>query len=112
MNPQRLMLIQSLKKKSIEENAGLWKRLARELEKPARSRRAVNLYHLEQSINEGDFVIVPGKVLGDGTLSKKATIAAFTFSESAKEKLKTCTLLSLDELLQKSPKVSEVKIIG
>ena len=59
-------------------------------------------------------VVVPGKVLGSGTLDHKITIAAFDFSDGAIEKLKesNCEMLSINELMSKNPKGSRVRVIG
>jgi len=37
---------------------------------------------------EGETVVVPGKVLNVGELTKKVEVAAFSFSQSAEEKIK------------------------
>lgn len=107
-------LIKDLKKKSIDEKAPIWKRIAVDLEKPSRKRRIINLEKLDKVTNDGDFIIVPGKLLGNGEFTKKATIAAFQFSQSAKTKLSSAksNILNIDELLKKDPKGQKVRIIG
>jgi len=52
-------------------------------------------------------VIVPGKVLGDGEMDHKITIAALSFSQQAREKLKECKIVSIEELA----KSNDVKLI-
>lgn len=47
----------------------------------------VNIYKLEKFCNDGDVVIVPGKVLGSGELTKNITVYALGFSAPAKEKI-------------------------
>ncbi|PLW79726.1 50S ribosomal protein L18e [Candidatus Woesearchaeota archaeon] len=113
-NLQLESLIKDLKKKSIDEKVAIWKRIATDLEKPSRQRRIVNLSKLSKNVNEGDVVIVPGKILGDGDIDKKITIAAFQFSDSAKEKLigTKSTMLEIADLMSKNPKGQKVKIIG
>lgn len=113
-NYQLINLVRELKKKSIEDNVGLWKRIASDLEKPTRQRRIVNLSKISLYANENELIVVPGKVLGDGELSKKVLIAAFSFSDSAKEKVLASkgTIMSIEELLKKNPKASEVRILG
>ena len=88
----------------------LWSRIAFELNKPTRKRREVNLRQINSYINDGEIALVPGKVLGDGDLTKKAKVAAFRFSESAKAKLKDS--LSIEELVKENPKGKGVRIIG
>ncbi|HLD15229.1 MAG TPA: 50S ribosomal protein L18e [Candidatus Nanoarchaeia archaeon] len=88
----------------------LWSRIAFELNKPTRKRREVNLRQINSYINDGEIALVPGKVLGDGDLTKKAKVAAFRFSESAKAKIKDS--LSIEELVKTNPKGKGVRIIG
>ncbi len=58
------------------------------LEKIKQKKKAeVNVYKLEKLCNDGDNVIVYGKVLGDGEITKKINVYALGFSKSAKEKI-------------------------
>ena len=112
-NVQLQGLIQELKKKAIQDDAGLWKRIAVDLEKPTRQRRIVNLSRLNRFTKDSEVIVVPGKVLGSGALNHKLTIAAYDFSAGAVEKLKAqnCDVLSILELMQKkTPK--EIKLVG
>ena len=76
-------LIVTLKKKAIESDINLFKRLAIDLEKPSRIRRSVNLSRINRFTKENEFIVVPGKVLGSGELDHPLTIAAYKFSSSA-----------------------------
>jgi large subunit ribosomal protein L18e len=106
-------LIQTLKKASIEQQAPLWKRIAEDLEKPSRSRRIVNLFKIDANAADGDTVIVPGKVLGEGTLTKKITVVAFAFSDEARGKIAHAgKVMSITELVKSNPKGKKVKILG
>lgn len=113
-NPYTSALIVELKTASIKEKAAIWKRIATDLEKPTKKKRIVNLSKIERYSNDNETVVVPGKVLGMGDLSKKVTIAAESFSKSATDKLKALGLesMSINELLKKNPKGSKIKIIG
>ena len=107
-------LIAELKKKSIEQNANIWKRLATDLEKSSRSRRVVNLSRISMYTKENDIIVIPGKVLGAGEIGHKLTISAFQFSESAKEKLikNGSKIVSLCELSNQNPQGKGIRIIG
>ena len=106
-------LIQELKKCAIEEKVPLWKRIATDLEKPTRNQRIVNVYKIEQYAKPNEVVIVPGKVLGTGELSKKVTVAAYSFSEEAKQKINgKGTAITILELVEKNPKGKGVRILG
>jgi large subunit ribosomal protein L18e len=106
-------MIASLKKLSNESNVKIWDAIAENLSKPTRIRRQINLTKLESYAKDGDTIIVPGKVLGTGTLSKKVTVSAWRFSDSAFTKInKIGKAISIDELMAKNPKGSKVRIFG
>jgi len=107
-------LISNLKKQGSEQNAAIWKRIAKDLEKPTKKRRVVNISKLSKFVSDGETIIVPGKVLGSGDLSIKFTIAAYNYSDEAKRKLTEtkCTVMTIDELVKTNPKGKNVRIIG
>ncbi len=113
-NYQLQGLVKELKKKSIEDNSGIWKRIAVDLEKPSRQRRIVNLSRISRFCKEDETIVVPGKVLADGDIDKKINVAAFAFSKTAKEKILKSNgqLMTIPELMKKNPKTSEMRIIG
>lgn len=113
-NVQMVGLIGLLRKHSIEQKAGIWKSIADELEKPTRQRRIVNLYRINKYSKNNENVIVPGKVLGTGLLNHKVNIAAWSFSDSAIQKVKMVNgaCMSIHEMLQKNPKGQNMRIIG
>ena len=81
MNPRRENIINTLKKSERK----LWRAVAKNLEKKFRE---VNLSRLNKVTKSGDIVIVPGKVLGTGEIHHSITIGAFSYTNSALEKLK------------------------
>lgn len=105
--------IQALKDKSNESGKAIWKALAEELDKPKRSRVAVNLSRIDRHTAEDEVVAVPGKVLAAGDLSKPVKIAAFAFSEGAAEKIKLAKgeYMTLDELLASGIEPSQIRIM-
>ncbi|MBW3020614.1 50S ribosomal protein L18e [Candidatus Woesearchaeota archaeon] len=113
-NYQLKKLIIELKKKAIEEKAQFWKSIAKSLEKPARQRVIVNLARINKFSKENETIVVPGKILGDGDLDKKLNIVAFSFSESAKDKILQSKgkMMSIEDLMKEKIKTSEVRIIG
>ena len=94
-------------------NKDIWKRVARELAKPARRRAAVNVSKIEQYSMDGGTIIVPGKVLGAGYLSKKVTVAAFNFSEAAREQISKGggKAVSISQLVRDNPDGKDVVIL-
>ena len=97
-----------------KQNKPIWKRIAKDLEKPRRIRRVVNLSRLNRYTKNGEIAVVPGKVLSDGVLEKKIEVAAFNFSQQAIDKIKNSgsSVLSIKELLKKNPEAKGVRIIG
>lgn len=112
-NPLRIKLVDDLKAFNADKNYGIWSAVIKELSRSRRNRRVVNLWKIEKYTKEGDVVIVPGKVLGNGEISHKVTIAAFEFSKGIKEKTKNnnARLMSIYELFNENPKGSNVKIM-
>lgn len=112
-NPELIKLIKFLKIQSREKKAEIWRATAEILAKSRRGRVAVNLSRINRNTQKNDVVAVPGKVLGAGTLNHPITVAAFAFSEKAKEKILAAKgkYLSLIDLAEKNPEGSNVKII-
>ena len=112
-DPNIVLLIDELKRESRESGTAIWRDIARRLEKPRRNWAEVNISRLEIHANDGDTIVVPGKVLGAGSLSKKLTVAAFRFSESAKEMIKKAggRDLTIEELVEENPSGSGVRIM-
>jgi len=113
-NPELIKLIRFLRKQSRENKANIWREIAERLAKPRRKRIAVNLSRLNRHTQKNEMVVVPGKVLGAGEINHPVIVAAFSFSEKAKEKIKAAKgkCLSFIDLIKKNPKGSNVKIIG
>lgn len=109
-NPQLKKLIADLRSLSTKEKVNLWKRLADDLSRSSRQRREANLYRINKYTKEGETAVVPGKVLSKGELNKKITVAAFRFSEKAKEKISKA--VSLQQLMKENPKAKNCRIIG
>ena len=99
-------LMVDLGKLSSEQKIPFWRRLAKELKKPARNKKGVNLYKINRYTRDGETAVIPGKVLSLGTISKKITIAAVSFSDTAKDKIKASgsKMISLKELIKQRPK--------
>lgn len=76
--------------KTVQEasNHEGWKHIGKALSGGTRSYASVNLTKINNSTTEGDTVVIPGKVLGSGDITKKVRIVSLSISDSAKEKLK------------------------
>lgn len=113
-NPGLSRLIRELKLLSHKEKANIWHRVAEDLEKPSRARRIVNLSRINRFTKEGETVIIPGKVLGSGMISHKINVAAFSFSERAKEAIRRAkgNAIQIEELIKQNPRGQNIRIIG
>ncbi|MBU0627804.1 MAG: 50S ribosomal protein L18e [Nanoarchaeota archaeon] len=113
-NPVLKGLIAELKKRSIDQKANIWYKVASDLERPTRKRTIVNLSKLNNFTKENETIVVPGKVLGSGILEHKLTISAYQFSEGAAEKIAKngSKIIPLNELIKESPKGKRIRIIG
>lgn len=109
-----LKLVAELKKRSNEQEAQIWGRVANDLERPTRQRRVVNLSSISRYTKENEIIVVPGKVLGSGDLEHKLTISAFQFSDGAKEKIEKAgsKIVPLLELSKDNPSGKGIRIIG
>ncbi len=69
--------------------------------KPKRTRPSINLDKLDKLTKDNDSIIVPGKVLGGGSITKKISICAIDFTDSALEKVKAskCSVTKLEDAL-------------
>lgn len=107
-------LVERLQQESISSKAGLWKRVADDLSKATRQRRVVNISRIARFSKPNETIVVPGKVLGSGAIGHSVTVAALSFSDGAKQQIESAKgkALTIDELLKKKLKASEIKIIG
>jgi len=62
-----------------------WRRVLELLQVASRKRVGVNVSRIAQYAKDGQLVIVPDKVLGTGAIKVKVTVAAVSFSQSAKK---------------------------
>ncbi|MCD7781087.1 MAG: 50S ribosomal protein L18e [Methanosphaera sp.] len=112
-NPNTVKLIESLTKQSSAENAPIWKAVANDLKRANRKNKEVNVYHIDKYTKDDDTILVPGKVLGEGNITRKVTVAAFKFSKEAEAKITAAggKCLKIEELMAENPKGSNVTII-
>lgn len=90
-----------------------WQKIAGMLSTSTRNMGVINLDQIDKGSKEGDTILVPGKVLGNGDISKKIRIIAFKFSEEAEKKLKNkkCETRTIIEEIKLNPKAEGVKIL-
>jgi len=112
-DPNLLALIDDLKAKERETGAAIWRDIAKRLEKPKRNWAELNLSRLDRNAEAGDIILVPGKVLAAGSISKNVTVAAYSFSEKAEAAIAAAggKTMSISDLMSENPKGSGVRIM-
>jgi large subunit ribosomal protein L18e len=113
-NPNLSELILELKKVSRENDAPIWRTIARKLEKPSRVWAEVNIASIEKHAQAKESVIIAGKLLGTGILTKAVNVAAYSASDSAVKKVESAggKYMHIMELAKHNPKGSGIKIMG
>lgn len=104
-NPELVETVVLAKKNSA------WNELAGYLTTPGRNRTNVNLTAIENT--DGEVICVPGKVLGDGFITKKVKVIAFKFSASAEKKLKAagCEVVLIKDEITNNKEAKGVTIL-
>ncbi len=87
MNKDLERTISDLRTAGRKTGHPIYKALAEELDKPKRIRVSVNLSRISRLTEGGDVVAVPGKVLASGALAHPVTVAAYAFSDLARQKI-------------------------
>jgi large subunit ribosomal protein L18e len=106
--------IWSLRNAFRKNKAPIWRALQEELSGPRANRREINIGRLAEITKADEVVVVPGKVLGTGSLGHKLTVCAFSISQSAARKIIESggKVVTFDDLIEKHPDGKGVRIIG
>ncbi len=97
----------------LAKKSASWLEIASILSGSRRKRININLSDLSKSIESEKIVLIPGKVLSEGEMDKKAKIVALNFSEKAKEKLikAGCEVSSILEEIKSNPEAKGIKVL-
>jgi large subunit ribosomal protein L18e len=111
-NPRLVNLIDLLLNESAKNKVDIWRYVAEKLASPTKRWPEVGLDKIEKFANEGEYIVVPGKVLG-GEIRRPVKVAAFGFSAAAKAKIKEAggECMSIEELLKINPSGKGVRIL-
>lgn len=112
-NPRLVNLITRLKEEGRSQEAHIWRDIATKLESSASRYAEVNISKINRYAIEGETILVPGKVLGTGTLQQPVKIAALNFSKSAMGKILQAngSYMTIEELLSDNPTGSRIRIL-
>jgi large subunit ribosomal protein L18e len=86
-NIHKRKLIRQLEKLSDKTDKAIWEKVSEILSRSRRKRVAVNIGKINRLANDGEIIIVPGRVLGGGLLEKKLVVIAESFSKTAWQKI-------------------------
>ena len=110
----KVNMLKTLKKASKENDAPIWAKVADYVQKSRSNQKIVNLTKIDQTTEDGNAIVITGKVLGTGNISHKISISSFSISNSAAKKIKESggEVLKFSEMIEKFPTGKGVKIIG
>lgn len=91
-----------------------WLEVAAMLARPTKKLLCVNLRDIDLASKEGDLIVVPGKVLADGQITKKVRVIALQFSKSAREKLKEkrAEIAQIIDEIKINPRAEGIYVMG
>ena len=90
-----------------------WLNIAGVLSGPRRKRINMNLEEINGKAENGETIMISGKVLSQGEINKKIKIVALGFSEKAKEKLlkSKCGVSNIFEEIKRNPEAKGIKVL-
>lgn len=113
-NPELVRVIVELRKAARAHRAPVWRATAERLSRPRHQVFPLNVGHLERLAEAKETIVVPGKVLAEGRLTKPLTIGAVSFSSEARSKVQAAggTTLTISELLKNYPDGKGVRLLA
>jgi len=106
-NPELIEIIRLAKKnKNWQEIAGI-------LSSSRRNKIVMNLESIDKEAKDNETILIPGKVLSQGEVSKKIKIIANAFSERAEEKLTRSKIKfsKINEEIKTNPDAKNLRIL-
>ena len=91
-----------------------WLPVAQRISGPTKALAAINLDHIDAQAKAGDTVLIGGKVLATGTLTKKVRIVALSFSKAALTKAQATKseLVTIMDKIKANPKATGIKVVA
>ena len=113
-NAQLVDTINQLKAHSRDTGSAVWRDVALRLSKSRKNWAQPNLSRVSRYAPEGATILVPGKLLGSGELTNGHTIAAYSVSNGAREKIEAAggRIMTYGELMNENPSGTGVVILG
>jgi large subunit ribosomal protein L18e len=113
-NSELLHVVVELRRAARAHRAPIWASVAERLERARHQTTPVNVGHLERLVAAESTVVVPGKLLADGRLTKSLTVAAFAYSAAARQKIRAAggSAISIPELVKSKPDGAGVRLFA
>ncbi|MDC0187346.1 50S ribosomal protein L18e [Candidatus Nitrosopelagicus sp.] len=110
----KVNMLKILKKASKENDAPIWAKVADYVQKSRSNQKIVNLTKINQTTEDGNAVVITGKILGTGNISHKVSVSSLSISNSAAKKIIESggEVLEFSKMIEKYPTGKGVKIIG
>ena len=114
MENNLVQLVKELKSASKKNEAPIWSKIAKNALKSNSNKKNINLKKIDRLTDDGNAVVISGKILGTGKLSHKVLVSSFSISNSAAKKIKESggEILQFSDMIQRFPSGKGVKIIG
>lgn len=104
-NPETIELIRELKK----QKSSFWISVANQLSMPKTRQVEINLERLSKLTKPKEIVLVPGKILGKGTMDHEITLGCLKMTAEARKKIGKSKLVKIKDLLKEKP--SNIRLI-
>jgi large subunit ribosomal protein L18e len=114
-NPELRRTLIELRRAAKAHDAPVWAAVAELLARPRHQSNPLNVGQLERLAEDKAMaLVVPGKLLAQGRITKPVTVAAFHYSEVARAKIHKAggTAVSILELVKTHPDGSGVHILA
>jgi large subunit ribosomal protein L18e len=107
-------MLSELRRAAKAHSAPIWATVADELCRARHQVDPVNVGQLERLLEAKETVVVPGKLLAEGRLTKPLTVAAYHYSTTARTKIHEAggEALTLMELVKARPDGAGVRLVG
>jgi large subunit ribosomal protein L18e len=113
-NRELVRVVVELRRAARAHRAPIWTSVAERLERARHQTTPVNVGHLERLVAADATVVVPGKLLADGRLTKPLTVAAFSYSARARTKIVAAggSAITIPDLLKARPDGAGVRLFA
>ncbi|MGC2288465.1 MAG: 50S ribosomal protein L18e [Thermoplasmata archaeon] len=113
-NPELARVIIELRKAARAHKASVWRAAAERLSRPRHQVFPLNVGHLERLAAAQETIVVPGKLLAEGNLTKSLTVGAISYSSEARSKVHAAggQALSISDLLKSHPDGKGVRLLA